>query len=111
MFSSECVHCGSSNMEWSRYFYCSSHCKKEANFYRNPSPQRIATLQALADADGAWRRIDNYVLRVLAKPHRRVVLVEKKLFCIERFTFTCYRITPAGQRLLQRWKSELEVSV
>lgn len=110
MFSSECIHCGSNNMEWSRYFYCSSRCKKEAKLYRSASPQRIASLQALVDANGAWRRIDNYVLRVLAKPHRRVVLVEKRLFCVERFTFTCYRITPAGHKLLARWKAEMGVS-
>jgi hypothetical protein len=103
-----CAHCGASITEKRRFRFCSLVCEEEHKRDLVPSIQRINSLQILADAEGAWLRLDNFSLYLLADESRRVRVVERLAPINSKPSF--YRITVAGRRLLRHWKAVMEVS-
>jgi hypothetical protein len=102
-----CLHCDAPILERRRFRFCSLLCEDEHQRDKTPSIQRINSLQLLEDAAGAWTRIENSSLYLLASVPRRVVIVER--IALTR-TKIFYRITPAGRRLLSYWKARMGVS-
>lgn len=106
----KCQHCGKRIRAKRFRIFCSIFCEKEHHADSLANHQRINSFQALADA-GSWLAIDNITVYVLADPSRKVQLLEFRQFCLGNETLNSYRLTKAGHKLLNRWKSQLQVSV
>jgi hypothetical protein len=104
-----CQHCGALNPWGNNYRFCSLVCKHENKVDRAASEQRINSFQALAER-GDWLPIDNVSLRSLSQYGRRVILLEKQKRQLRGNTIHLYRLTPAGYKLLERWKASMGVS-
>ena len=101
----KCQHCGSRIRAKNHRIFCTIFCAFEHRKDGLVNQQRLDTFQALAET-GSWLALDNITLHTLANPHRRVKLLEKQ----QVKAITCYRLTKAGYKLLERWKSRLQVS-
>jgi hypothetical protein len=100
-----CHHCGSEILVRRRNVYCSLACEGESHNDQISNLQRIATFQAIADAD-KWLPIDNTTVYSFSNPNRRVRMLE--IWKVDNLTF--YRLTKEGKRQLERWKASMEVS-
>lgn len=102
----KCRHCGSAIKAIRRSVFCSGDCENEHKIDKYVNLQRLNSFQVLADR-GTWVEIDNHSLYTLSNPERRAQVLEHYQFQKRNY----YRLTSAGHRLLERWKSQLQVAV
>ena len=105
--SRHCLHCGGA-FQNHRQRFCSDFCEHEDKNDRRVNWQRVNSFEALAEA-GTWLRINNFSLSSLDNPTRKVKLLDRSQFSVNDKTFISYRLTPAGYRLLERWKQSIQL--
>lgn len=102
----KCQHCGRRIKAKYRRVYCSGQCELERRCDSIFSQQRLNSFQVLADA-GSWLAIENSSIYSLSNPSRRLQVLESK----NLDNRTCYRLTDAGYRLLNYWKSKFSQQI